>query len=548
MKINFKNILQKTSYINFTEIVWFLFYVFIFCYFLFNSFNYLDPDLGWHLKIGEQILKNESVPIIDNYTYTLEGVEWIDHEWLLDAFSFWIYKDFGYITLNILFAGLITLSLIILTIFVKKLILKDGNDFIIMAIQFLGALAMAPHLGVRMQEITLLSLLLLLIILELYNKRQKYKILLWLFPLFFFWANVHGGFLIGFFIMSVFLAVKIAEIIFRQNKIFSFFETENIFTKKQVLYTVIIFFFVPLATLLTPYGFKLYSFLGGYTNAYYLTHIAEWLPVFHWPISYKQMAYSAIFVTFLIFSILDTRKNLKTKNGEGFKFDLWKLSLSLLFLLLAFKSRRHFPLFFFVSFLPLIQCLQNNLLMPPHISKIFKNILVEIYIIIMFLCIIILLFFNTKFTNTPFLSPYFCQKYPCEAIDFIKENGQLKNLKIFNSYSWGGFMLWTWPEKKLFIDGRMPQQRYASHTILEEYNKFFEEKKAEEKLNEHNIELTLIPAIKPLKFSWFEKYILGLNEEKINNKKNYLEEFLNNDNHWELIYHDNISKVYRKIN
>ena len=35
-----------------------------------------------------------------------------------------------------------------------------------------------------------------------------------------------------------------------------------------------------------------------------------------------------------------------------------------------------------------------------------------------------------------------------------------KRQKIFNNYGWGGYLIRVWPEKELFIDGRLPQYQY----------------------------------------------------------------------------------------
>ena len=103
--------------IKFRHIYWGFFYLAIFSYILFNSFNYLDPDLGWHLRVGENILTEKAVPGPDYYNYTLEGQNWIDHEWLSDLITFLIYNNFGYIILSLFFALIFFSTLIILHAF-----------------------------------------------------------------------------------------------------------------------------------------------------------------------------------------------------------------------------------------------------------------------------------------------------------------------------------------------------------------------------------------------------------------------------------------------
>ena len=89
--------------------------------------------------------------------------------------------------------------------------------------------------------------------------------------------------------------------------------------------------------------------------------------------------------------------------------------------------------------------------------------------IMLFLGIVL---FTNKITiiQNPFNS--FCQNYPCGAVKFLKNNPQYHNLKIFNDYNYGGYLIWTCPNIKLFIDGRLPQYDFAGHTLMEEYYEF----------------------------------------------------------------------------
>src|SRR3989338_3552203 len=52
----------------------------------------VDPDLGWHLRIGQQILETKSAPHLDNLSWSMAGHEWVDHEWLTNAFMAFLYN------------------------------------------------------------------------------------------------------------------------------------------------------------------------------------------------------------------------------------------------------------------------------------------------------------------------------------------------------------------------------------------------------------------------------------------------------------------------
>ena len=538
-----KNETKTSSFpMGFSKIIQLLFYIFVFCFLLSHSYSYLDPDFGWHLKVGEQIVNEKAMPSYDYYNWTLEGKKWVDHEWLINVVCFWIYKNFGYLMVNIFFALIILLTLFILNIFTQKYFLKEKSDlFFIMFFQMLGVLAMSPHQGVRMQEITILNLLLLLIIIFHYEKNKKTTILFWLLPLFYFWACLHAGFLVGIFIMFFWLAIKIIEIIISKHKIAEFVNLDNKFNLKNILTFFYFAFSAVLITLFTPYGLKLYKFLWGYGNSFYMSHIQEWLPFFSLPISYWQLLYAIFVAMVIILLIFDAIKKEK-------KISLWNLLAALFFIVLAFKSKRHFPLLFIVSFPMVIKFFVDSF----DFKEIFKKFLsqflfIKIYLIIAFLLVILSQLVKTNFTSDPFLS--FNNNYPQEATIFLKNNPQYNDLKFFNPYNWGGYLIWTLPERKLFIDGRLPQYAFADHTFLEEYFEFFDKEKVKKKLNEYDIQLVLLDIKeKKYKLNWFEKYFLSFNEEKINQNvnENYLRDYLNNSSEWKKIYSDNISIVYIK--
>lgn len=539
---------------KFILIFWICFYIAIFSVIISNSFSYLDPDFGWHLKVGEQIVREKSVPHFDYYNYPLEGRTWADHEWLANTITYWIYIYLGYPALNILFAIIALAVFIILHISARKYF-PQANAFLIALFQILGLLACLPHFGVRMQEISVLNILLLFLIIKHYEKNKNYKILLFIPPLFYLWSSLHGGFLIGVAILFFWPLIKFTEtIILTKFPSWSFVEDKNKLKFKQIFLFLIFSVLGLAATFITPYGFELYQFLGGYKNNFYLRWISEWLPIFYLPIPYWQILYEGILVAATILIIIYSFK-------KKYKLPLWEIALSILFLIMAIKSKRHFPLLFIASFPILIYFLssffnsQNDALLNSLLTNNKKEnfnkkwgkglLVIKIYAIIGLLALAANKSLNIKPVGNPF--SFFKEKYPYEAVNFLKNNSQYDNLKIFNDYDWGGYLIWAMPERKIFIDGRLPQVSFAGHTFLEEYIEFFKEGGAEEKLKNYNIGLALIKTRdKYMKLNWFEKYFLGFNEEKINKREDHFKNYLNSSSEWQLIYTDNLSQIYAK--
>jgi len=77
-------------------------YVFVFA-FLLASRPLSDGDFWWHLKTGEYIMRNFSIPRVDFYSFTVRGKPWVAHEWLSEVIFYLIYSRAGFNTLIFIF-------------------------------------------------------------------------------------------------------------------------------------------------------------------------------------------------------------------------------------------------------------------------------------------------------------------------------------------------------------------------------------------------------------------------------------------------------------
>jgi hypothetical protein len=333
--------LGKIKNLKFVNIFWPFFYLLVFIILIKNGFSYLDPDLGWHLKVGEEAFLNKAAPTANLYNYTYTG-NWVNHEWLSDIVLFRLYETVGYEFIVILFALLIVIALIILNVFIYKNARTKILWPILAGLQLFGLMASLPHLGVRMQELAWLFVLFILIIIHYYHKTENWRYLLFLPPLFLAWANLHGSFLIGFFLLGSFWGLQIFLQLYFKSRL-----AQKIILKRGLSWSAIKIFglFIALAwtaTLLNPYHLGLYEFLSGYRNLAYLSLIKEWLPQSNFPFHYDQLIYLALGIIAVIFYSLD---RLRAKKA----LDVWSLFLVIVFSFFAFKSRRHFPLFFITT-------------------------------------------------------------------------------------------------------------------------------------------------------------------------------------------------------
>jgi hypothetical protein len=153
-------------------------------FFTWYGLGRLDPDFGWHLQAGRDILAH-GIPKTDLYTYTARDFPWIDHEWLSDVLLAWLFASGGWALVNLIYAGIWSLAL---------WLAGKRHDLLVLS---LAVLAIYGYSGVRQLAWTTL---LFVIARRLLQKpgRRNYLIV----PLMLVWANLHGGFILGLAVLA----------------------------------------------------------------------------------------------------------------------------------------------------------------------------------------------------------------------------------------------------------------------------------------------------------------------------------------------------------
>lgn len=530
------NLDKLKTFFTFKKILLVSFYIFIFIIFLHNSYSYLDPDFGWHLKFGQETLITKQVPHIEHYNFTLLGKSWVDHEWLLNVIIYLMYSKMGYLSVNLFFAFIAVLTFILINIFLlKKYKPKIFELIALLLLELLAVFGILPHFGVRVQEINFLFLALLILFIFNFEKNKNYKILLFIAPLLFFWSFLHGGFLIGFALLFIFFCIKILELILEKFTKINFIEYNILSIKNLVIFACVSLFSFSL-TFFGPYKFELYSFLYQYRDTFYLTHIAEWVPIFYIPISISKFFYLVILMSIIFLALFYVRFK---------KIKLFEFFITIFFIILSIKSKRHFPLLFICS---IFFAFDYLIFLFYDFSNFLNTIyhktyrVIKIFTIIILITISLLLFLKIKFIEDPFLN--FKNDYPVNMLDCIKKQEQ-NNQRIFMSYGWGGYMIWMTPEIKLFLDGRLPQYPFVNNkSILQEYNNFFEDKKSEKLLDQYDIKMVFLKKENRIpKFNWLER-LFGYNEKTYQLSKDFLMEYLNSSDKWIILCEENIGVVF----
>lgn len=477
----------------------------VFSIFLSVSIYRLDLDFGWHIRTGFLILQNKQIPHIDWYSYTMPNFPWIAHEWLTEVFMSLTYSVFSYVGLAVIFALIGTLA-----VFVVASLRPIKYSF---GPAVLGALALAPFIGVRPQVISLLFLAAVYVLgltLVFHQGGQK---IVWLLPvIFLFWANLHAGFIAGLLLLFLFLLISSYRYIKSGFK-------NNLFPQKLL----IIFVISILVTLINPYGPLIYREILGTVNDNFLRqHIIEWMPIYN-NLQLFLIIYLGVILGLLICLIK--------------KVNFWQdLFIPLVFLVMGVASLRNIALFIIVS-IPLLSLFiyQTSELFDPRKKNYFKKTIHAPPVIFFLIAGLILLC-----ANNLKISARENSYYPYGAVNYLKEH-QIQG-RLFNIYNWGGFIIWALPENKVFIDGRMPSWRYQGKYIFKDYIAMSEDKnKCRYLLDKYNVVYGLVDNIQDQ--GLVNKLISNLIPYKKSDKK-FSQIF--DELGWSKVYIDQTAIIYKK--
>jgi len=483
----------------------------------------LDSDTWWHLRAGQWIVENLSVPQVDHFSYTRMGQSWQYPGWLTEAPLYLIYKFTGPSGLNLWTAIIVTLA------FAFVYLTLSGGVFLRAFVVILSAATSAIYWAARPHLVTFLLTAIYLWVLEGYRwnvgVRQTVKRRLWWLPLLMvIWANSHGGFIVGFIITGIYIFEAVSRWIF--FRVFAHFRRKQLNladngeanidleidqAKSTVLRLLLTGLGMLIAVCLNPSGpiMLLYPFktvsIGSLSQ-----YIQEWQP----PDFHSAQVQPFIWLILITFGIVGiSRRRIATSD----------LLLFTGFLYLSFNAARNIALFALAA-APVLSRYANGLL--DDLSQYFmvdmndlKNtqgkawINWAIFVVLMLGVIARVMMASLPENNWIEIA----RLMPVNAVEEIKNSKPPG--RLFNSYNWGGYLLYELPEYPVFIDGRT--DIYDDELVYEWLNIYQAKPGWQQLLDRWGVRLILIEPSSPL--------------------VNQLEQ-----NGWRLAYRDQIAVLYQR--
>jgi hypothetical protein len=446
-----------------------------------------DASIGWHIRNGEQILRTHTITRTDSFSVTMGGQTWYAWEWLYDLKIAGIHHWLG---LNgvVFFTAVIIALTFALTL---RLSMQRGADLPVAMLLLVLSLGVSMiHLFARPHVLSWLFTVIWFQILdgsESLDGRANRRRLSYLPALMLIWVNLHGGFVLGFALLGLYLmSAAIGYFRSREQEIH-----QRMTGRLRELGVVTALSLV--MSLINPYGYELHVHVYRYLSSRWLmNHIDEFLsPNFH---GVAQQCFVAILLITIV-GLAAARKKPSLSRVLVLLFATYSglyasrsLPVSSLLLTLIVAPLWTQALAEARDNSSLSQRLRDALsrwrLLTSRVERLelgFRGHLWPIAAVALGLLVCV---HAGKPVSRPWMDAHFDPgHFPVQASDVIVQRGIHE--PIFAPDSWGGYLIYRlYPQNKVFVDDR--HDLYGEEFLKEylkairltpDWNGFLEKKK-----------------------------------------------------------------------
>lgn len=461
--------------------------------------DYSDYDFWWHLRLGELAFTSGHIAAPDTSSYTFAGRPQLSIEWLADIVIYLSYAAGG-----LWGCTLLKISVLLATFFLLFSLLKaangedDASFFATLATLVVVLYAIRFRLFVRPFMFSYLFFAGFLFLIDRFDRTGCRRYLYVLPVMEVLWANMSKFAFFGPLLIFIFFAAGLLQ-------------------GKRRPEIAVLFIATVACSFINPSTYKLYTLPFDVMATKGIAHsVGE-----HQPMSFGMLwgyglrytlGFQVLAVGVLISLVMFWRR-----------LNYFQVFLTAAFFFQALRMVRLVDFFSFSAAVPFSLCLAYGLrrVWFPLLRKRALPVLFPLAI----LAAIPLSVINNK--TYSFGSGIKADVFPEKAVEFL----DAKNItgRLFNSYPFGGYIMWRTPSRKVFIDGRGFGALYST----EFFNDYFEIVKSPE-------------AWRRAEKRWGFDY--AVIEYSRMDMGRHFPMHLRDNPEWALVYWDNASLVYLKRN
>jgi hypothetical protein len=415
-----------------------------------------DSDTFWLLKSGQFIVQRHSLPVPDPFAYTAylgkpafpeeETVREynLKHEWLAEVLFYLVYAGFG-------FGGMVLVRSAMLCFFCGTAGLlvyrRTRNLYLALAAAALASFLSGVFTSDRPYQITNVLLAVTLLIME--SRRGLWA----LPPIFLFWANCHGGYIMGLVVLGAYLADSLYQ---------RWRGAPRADERRLWLVSAASF----LVCGVNPNGFRGLTILLAYRHSNMARQLYEWQRPSIWP------------PTFLVFLLALALALLWRRRAESCVAH-WLLVAA--FGAAYLSAQRNTAMAGFILSWAIFSYFPWKPVLPAMAEAVVAGLLVAGLI-------------GEVAHGTAFQFREAAWKQPSGAADFLLAHHVTG--PMLNTWEKGGYLIWRlWPQEQVFIDGRqLNESVYPDYQRMVQYSPPVGGPSGKELLDKYGIEVILLNA------------------------------------------------------
>jgi hypothetical protein len=381
-----------------------------------------DPDIWWHLRTGEWMLQHHAVPHVDPFSVSLAGKPWPAYSWLFELLSIKLFQGFGLVGLVGYSAGMVLATTVALYHMVKR----QQPDFSLAVLLTCVSVFSLNHLFTpRPWMFTILLFVLELDILMHARKTGRTRELVWLPVIFMLWANVHIEFVDGLLVLGL---AWVEAIVARW--------WTGAQTRLRPIRLGGVLLASALATLINPYGWRVYSVVFDYTS-----RLATQGGALNMVSELQAIPFRDITDFLILLLALGSAAALAWRRH----FSMFESALLVFAAVLSFRSQRDVWVMATVAAAIIASTITSRQKAPSRLPKFAAGLTVVVAAVAIFAG------FRVMHVGNPELHTQIVNSLPARAVEVIEANGYAGPL--YNDYNWGGYLIWSL-RMPVSIDGR----------------------------------------------------------------------------------------------
>jgi hypothetical protein len=414
-----------------------------------------DAGTGWHIRNGELILQNHAVTRTDPFSASVGGQAWYAWEWLYDVGAAAIHLHWG---LNGVVLSSALLIALVFALLLRLAIAQGAGLPVAIVFTALAAGASSIHFLARPHILSWLFSALWFWLLD--SAENNTTRLYWLPPIMLLWVNLHGGFVVGFILLGIYLVVSLFNGAARTRNALG-------------LVTALSF----AASFVNPYGYQLHLHVYRYlTDRFLMDHIDEFRsPNFH---GVPQQCFAALLIAGML--------------AAGIRKEEIPLARILVLLFAAYSgllASRSLPVSSILIALIAAPILSRSLAQNPRWAAFFQRMTrmeLQSRGHGWPLLILIVLLWRVGSLHAAFDA----KKFPVQIADQIARQGT--TAPIFCPDDWGGYLIYRlYPQSKVFVDDR--HDLYGDEFLKKYLNTIRVAPGWNELLDERRVQWVLVP-------------------------------------------------------